>query len=52
MTKEKNKQCSDCLKQIKLAKKYGQYNPKLREFFLKEFDITEAELREYEEKLN
>lgn len=52
MTKEKIKQCVDCLKQIKLAKKYGQYNPKLRQFFLKEFDITEEELKEYEEKLH
>lgn len=48
MTKEKIKQCADCIKQIKLAKKFGKLNDQLKKFMLNEYDVTEAEIQEYE----
>lgn len=51
MNKEKMKQCHDCLKQIKIAKKFGQYSPKLLQVFLNEYDVTEADLKEYNDTL-
>ena len=48
MTKEKMKQCADCIKQIKIAKKFETFTPKLKLFFLREFDVDDTDLIEYE----